>query len=67
MLINHFDQNGILPNNFDFEEKIPQSLIEEFEKTEEDEMILIPGGFFEFGLNENEIPDKTFNWKRCCS
>lgn len=63
MLKNYFDQNGILPNNFDFEEKIPQSLIEEFEKTEEDGMILIPGGFFEFGLNENEIPDKTFNWK----
>lgn len=32
MLKNYFDQNGILPNNFDFEEKIPQSLIEEFEK-----------------------------------
>ncbi|MED3932864.1 formylglycine-generating enzyme family protein [Priestia megaterium] len=63
MLKNYFDENGILKNNFDYEEKIPQSLIEEFEKTEEEGMVLIPGGFFEYGLNENEVPDKTFDWK----
>ncbi|WP_461202904.1 formylglycine-generating enzyme family protein [Anoxybacillus sp. TBDG-1] len=62
MLKHYFQTYGVLPGNYDFEEKIPTELLEEFERIEEEGMVFIPGGFFEYGLNENEVPYKTFNW-----
>lgn len=59
----YFAQNGHLLNNYDFEEPLSNELIEEFCKNQEEGMILIPGGFFTYGLNLNQIPDKTFGWE----
>ncbi|MBM7716085.1 formylglycine-generating enzyme required for sulfatase activity [Bacillus thermophilus] len=54
---------GHLFNKYDFEEKIPIDLLEEFCNKEEEGMVLIPGGFFIYGLDPHQIPDKTFGWE----
>lgn len=59
----YFQSKGHLFNKYDFEENIPNELIEEFCKQEEEGMILIPGGFFTYGLEPHQIPDKTFGWE----
>jgi gamma-glutamyl hercynylcysteine S-oxide synthase len=63
ILKEYFDQKGVLKNNYNFEEKIPEELLESFYRTEEEGMILIPGGFFSYGLNEERVPDKSFDWR----
>jgi gamma-glutamyl hercynylcysteine S-oxide synthase len=63
ILYNYFKEYGILKNNYDYIEDIPTSILEEFQQNTEDGMTFIPGGFFDYGLNENEIPFKTFEWR----
>ncbi|MGW8754697.1 formylglycine-generating enzyme family protein [Bacillus wiedmannii] len=59
---NYYKERKHLFNANDFEEPIPQELLEEFCKREEEGMILIPGGFFTFGLDPHQVPDKMFGW-----
>lgn len=58
----YYDKHGLVFHADDFEEDIPQEMIENFEMNEEKGMVLIPGGFFEFGINPEDIPDRTFDW-----
>jgi gamma-glutamyl hercynylcysteine S-oxide synthase len=62
LIENYYKEHGHLFNRYDFEEPIPNELLEEFCKKEEEGMILIPGGFFTFGLDPHQVPDKTFGW-----
>jgi gamma-glutamyl hercynylcysteine S-oxide synthase len=62
MIEQYYQNNGHLFNKYDVEEKIPTALLEEFYKLEEDGMILVPGGYFTYGLDSHQIPDKTFGW-----
>ena len=62
----YFASKGHLYNKYDFEEKISNELLEEFCKREEEGMILIPGGFFTYGLDLHQIPEKTFGWEDTC-
>ncbi|KAA0755802.1 formylglycine-generating enzyme family protein [Bacillus sp. AR2-1] len=62
ILENHFSQNGKLLDHYDFKENIPNEILEEFLKTQEEGMILIPGGFFTYGIKQEQVPEKSFDW-----
>ncbi|EGK14938.1 formylglycine-generating enzyme family protein [Kroppenstedtia eburnea] len=62
----YFNQNEKLVDRLDVEVELPSELIEEFQRNQEEGMVLIPGGFFTFGLNADEVPDKTFGWTDAC-
>lgn len=59
----YFYESGKLPDNTDFEEDLPIQLIEEFENQKEEGMVLISKGFFTFGLDPEQVPDKIFGWE----
>lgn len=56
-------QNKLLPDNYSLESNIPNEILEEFYKLEEQDLVLIPGGFFTYGLDPSQIPDTRFGWK----
>lgn len=58
----YIKEKGKLFDCLDFVEDIPQELIEEFERQEEKGMVFVPGGFFTFGLDPDQVPDKNFGW-----
>ncbi|WP_145407931.1 SUMF1/EgtB/PvdO family nonheme iron enzyme [Paenibacillus xylanexedens] len=58
----YYNKHGLVFNADDFAESIPQEIVENFERQKEEGMILIPGGFFEFGINPEDVPDQTFDW-----
>lgn len=62
LIEDYYNKHGLVFNADDFEEDIPQEIIENFERNEEKGMVLVPGGFFEFGINPDDIPDRTFDW-----
>lgn len=58
-----YSKNGKLLDRFDFEEDIPSELIEEFIRNEEEGgLVLIPGGFFTYGIDQMNVPEKSFGW-----
>ncbi|MGM0807447.1 MAG: SUMF1/EgtB/PvdO family nonheme iron enzyme [Bacillota bacterium] len=57
-----YSKMGKLPDRFDFEENIPAELIEEFHRQQENGMILIPGGYFTYGIKQEDVPEKSFGW-----
>lgn len=62
LIEDYYNKHGLVFNADDFEEDIPQEILENFESNEEKGMVLVPGGFFEFGINPDDIPDRTFDW-----
>ncbi|MFD2614744.1 SUMF1/EgtB/PvdO family nonheme iron enzyme [Paenibacillus gansuensis] len=55
-----------LEDNADFEEHIPVDLLEDFVSKDHEGMVLIPGGFFKYGLEPDQVPDKNFGWSDAC-
>lgn len=57
-----FEQTGQLQNNYEYAEKIADNYEECLLENQEGGMVLIPGGFFNYGIDPEQVPEKSFDW-----